>query len=174
MKRMHAIVQTVFGGPEVLGYTETDLPEPGPGEGLVRVGGAGVNPGDAVLRSGRVPDLVTLPWTPGNDVAGTVERVGAGVTRCVPGDEVYGMLPVSPRGPYAEYTAAPAAALAPKPKNLDFAQAAAVPLVAITAWQALTVLARVRPGDRVLIHAAAGGVGHAAVQPAKELGASGL
>ncbi|KUN69784.1 NADPH:quinone reductase [Streptomyces canus] len=171
MKRMHAIVQTVFGGPEVLGYTETDLPEPGPGEVLVRVGGAGVNPGDAVLRSGRVPDLVTLPWTPGNDVAGTVERVGAGVTRFVPGDEVYGMLPVSPRGAYAEYTAAPAAALAPKPKNLDFAQAAAVPLVAITAWQALAVLARVRPGDRVLIHATAGGVGHVAVQLAKEIGA---
>ncbi|MEU6351794.1 NADP-dependent oxidoreductase [Streptomyces sp. NPDC047072] len=169
--RMQAIVQSVFGGPEVLVATETDVPEPGPGEVLVRVGGAGVNPGDAVLRSGRVPDLVALPWTPGNDLAGTVERVGAGVTRFGPGDEVYGMLPLSPRGAYAEFTVAPATALAPKPKNLDLAHAAAVPLVAITAWQALSVLAQVRPGDRVLVHAAAGGVGHVAVQLGKELGA---
>nr|WP_202477707.1 MULTISPECIES: NADP-dependent oxidoreductase [Streptomyces] len=168
---MQAIVQSAFGGPEELVHAETDIPEPGPGEVLVRVGGAGVNPGDAVLRSGRVPGLVTLPWTPGNDVAGTVERVGVGVTRFVPGDDVYGMLPVSPRGAYAEYTAAPATALAPKPKNLDAAHAAAVPLVAITAWQALAVLARVQPGDRVLVHAAAGGVGHVAVQLAKEFGA---
>ncbi|MFD9325108.1 NADP-dependent oxidoreductase [Streptomyces sp. NPDC060065] len=169
--RMHAIVQSAFGGPEVLTYQDADVPEPGPGEVLLRVAGAGVNPGDAVLRSGRVPGLVTLPWTPGNDVAGVVERLGQGVTRFAPGDEVYGMLAVTRRGAYAEYTAVPAAALAPKPKNLDLVSAAAVPLVAFTAWQALTVLARVRPGDRVLIHAAAGGVGHVAVQLAKELGA---
>ncbi|MDX3569069.1 NADP-dependent oxidoreductase [Streptomyces sp. ID05-47C] len=169
--RMHAIVQSTFGGPEVLAYTETDVPEPGPGEVLLRVAGAGVNPGDAVLRAGRVPDLVTLPWTPGTDVAGVVERVGEGVTRFVPGDEVYGMLAVTPRGAYAEFTAAPADALALAPKNIGLAHAGAVPLVAVTAWQALAVLAQVRPGDRVLIHAAAGGVGHVAVQLAKELGA---
>ncbi|MEV7341977.1 NADP-dependent oxidoreductase [Streptomyces sp. NPDC093544] len=169
--RMHAIVQSAFGGPEVLTYQETDVPEPGPGEVLLRVAGAGVNPGDTVLRSGRVPGVVTLPWTPGNDVAGVVERVGQGVTRFEPGDEVYGMLPVSRRGAYAEYTAAPADALAPRPKNLDLVHAGAVPLVAFTAWQALAVLAGVRPGDRVLIHAAAGGVGHVAVQLAKEFGA---
>ncbi|MDT7839211.1 NADP-dependent oxidoreductase [Streptomyces justiciae] len=171
MNRMHAIVQSAFGGPEVLSYAETDAPVPGPGEVLVRVGGAGVNPGDTVLRSGRVPELVTLPWTPGNDVAGVVAGVGPGVSRFGVGDEVYGLLPLSPRGAYAEYTAVPAAVLAPKPKNLDLAQAAAVPLVSVTAWTALSVLARVRPGDRVLIHAAAGGVGHVAVQLAKELGA---
>ncbi|MFI5794125.1 NADP-dependent oxidoreductase [Streptomyces sp. NPDC051677] len=169
--RMHAIVQSAFGGPEVLVHTETDVPEPGPGEVLLRVAGAGVNPGDAVLRAGRVPGLVTLPWTPGNDVSGVVERVGEGVTRFAPGDEVYGMLAVTRHGSYAEFTAVPADALAPAPKNLDLVHAAAVPLVAFTAWQALTVLARVRPGDRVLIHAAAGGVGHVAVQLAKELGA---
>ncbi|MFI0090670.1 NADP-dependent oxidoreductase [Streptomyces bobili] len=169
--RMHAIVQSTFGGPEVLAYTETGVPEPGPGEVLLTVAGAGVNPGDAVLRAGRVPDLVTLPWTPGTDVAGVVERVGDGVTRFVPGDEVYGMLAVTPRGAYAEFTAAPADALALAPKNIDLAHAGAVPLVAVTAWQALAVLAQVRPGDRVLIHAAAGGVGHVAVQLAKELGA---
>lgn len=169
--RMHAIVQTAFGGPEVLAYDETDVPEPGPGEVLLRVAGAGVNPGDAVLRAGRVPGLVTLPWTPGNDVAGVVMRIGRGVTRFAPGDEVYGMLAVTRRGAYAEYTAVPATALAPKPKNLDLVHAAAVPLVAFTAWQALAVLAGVRAGDRVLIHAAAGGVGHVAVQLAKELGA---
>ncbi|MET7573500.1 NADP-dependent oxidoreductase [Streptomyces sp. NPDC005492] len=169
--RMHAIVQSAYGGPEMLAYVETDVPEPGPGEVLLRVAGAGVNPGDAVLRSGRVPELVPLPWTPGNDVAGVVERVGEGVTRFAPGDEVYGMLPVSPRGAYAEFTAAPADVLTPAPKNLDLVHAGAVPLVAVTAWQALAVLARVRPGDRVLIHAAAGGVGHVAVQLARELGA---
>lgn len=169
--RMHAIVQSVFGGPEVLTHQETDVPEPGPGEVLLRVAGAGVNPGDAALRAGRVPGMVTLPWTPGNDVAGVIERLGRGVTRFAPGDEVYGMLAVTRRGAYAQYTAVPAAALAPKPKNLDLVKAAAVPLVAFTAWQALAVLARVRPGDRVLVHAAAGGVGHVAVQLAKELGA---
>lgn len=169
--RMHAIVQSTFGGPEVLAYTETDVPEPGPGEVLLTVAGAGVNPGDAVLRAGRVPDLVTLPWTPGTDVAGVVERVGDGVTRLVPGDEVYGMLAVTPRGAYAEFTVVPADALALAPKNIDLAHAGAVPLVTVTAWQALAVLAQVRPGDRVLIHAAAGGVGHVAVQLAKELGA---
>ncbi|MDC2957473.1 NADP-dependent oxidoreductase [Streptomyces gilvifuscus] len=169
--RMHAIVQSAFGGPEVLVYSETDVPEVGPGEVLLRVAGAGVNPGDAVLRAGRVPELVTLPWTPGNDVAGVVERVGEGVTRFVPGDEVYGMLALARRGAYAEYTAVPADTLAFAPKNLDLAHAAAVPLVAFTAWQALAVLARVRPGDRVLIHAAAGGVGHVAVQLATEFGA---
>lgn len=169
--RMHAIVQSAFGGPDVLTHQETDIPEPGPGEVLLRVAGAGVNPGDAALRAGRVPGLVTLPWTPGNDVAGVVERLGRGVTRFAPGDEVYGMLAVTRRGAYAQYTAVPAAALAPKPKNLDLVNAAAVPLVAFTAWQALAVLARVRPGDRVLVHAAAGGVGHVAVQLAKELGA---
>ncbi|RPE43594.1 NADPH:quinone reductase-like Zn-dependent oxidoreductase [Streptomyces sp. Ag109_O5-1] len=169
--RMHAIVQSAFGGPEVLTYAETDVPEPGPGEVLLRVAGAGVNPGDAVLRAGRVPELVTLPWTPGNDVAGVVERVGEGVTRFVPGDEVYGMLAVTRRGAYAEFAAAPADALAPAPRNLDLVHAGAVPLAAFTAWQALVVLARLQPGDRVLIHAAAGGVGHVAVQLAKELGA---
>ncbi|GGW67235.1 NADP-dependent oxidoreductase [Streptomyces galilaeus] len=169
--RMHAIVQSTFGGPEVLAYTETDVPEPGPGEVLLTVAGAGVNPGDAVLRAGRVPDLVTLPWTPGTDVAGVIERVGDGVTRFVPGDEVYGMLAVTPRGAYAEFTVVPADALALAPKNIDLAHAGAVPLVTVTAWQALAVLAQVRPGDRVLIHAAAGGVGHVAVQLAKELGA---
>ncbi|WP_406437862.1 NADP-dependent oxidoreductase [Streptomyces sp. NBC_00631] len=169
--RMHAVVQSVFGGPETLEYAGTGIPEPGPGQVLVRVAGAGVNPGDAVLRSGRVPELVELPWTPGNDVAGVVEQVGEGVTRFAPGDGVYGMLPVSRRGAYAEFTVAPAGALAPAPGNLELALAAAVPLVAVTAWQALAVLARVRPGDRVLIHAAAGGVGHVAVQLAKELGA---
>ncbi|MGV4987092.1 NADP-dependent oxidoreductase [Streptomyces sp. NRAIS4] len=169
--RMHAIVQSAFGGPEVLVHTETEVPEPGPGEVLLRVAGAGVNPGDAVLRAGRVPGLVELPWTPGNDVSGVVERVGEGVTRFAPGDKVYGMLAVTRHGAYAEFTTVPADALAPAPANLDLVHAGAVPLVAFTAWQALAVLARVRPGDRVLIHAAAGGVGHVAVQLAKELGA---
>jgi NADPH:quinone reductase-like Zn-dependent oxidoreductase len=169
--RMHAVVLSAFGGPDNLTLTETDVPEPGPGEVLLRVAGAGVNRGDAILRAGGAPGVVTLPWTPGSDVAGVVERTGAGATRFAPGDAVYGMLPVQRRGAYAEYTAVPETALAPAPAGLDPAHAAALPMAAITAWQALAVLARVRPGDRVLVHAAAGGVGHIAVQLAKERGA---
>ncbi|MGK5529612.1 NADP-dependent oxidoreductase [Streptomyces sp. URMC 129] len=169
--RMHAVVQHAFGGPEVLEYTETDVPDPGPGEVLVRVGAAAVNPGDAVIRSGRVPGLLTPPFTLGTDVSGVVERVGPGVTAFAPGDEVYGMLPVGPRGAYAEFTAVAADALAPKPPGLDHVRAAAVPLAALTAWQAVAVLADAGPGHRLLIHAAAGGVGHVAVQLARERGA---
>ncbi|WP_326596104.1 NADP-dependent oxidoreductase [Streptomyces sp. NBC_01803] len=169
--RMHAVVQHAFGGPEVLEYTETDVPEPGPGEVLVRVGAAAVNPGDAVIRSGRVPELLTPPFTLGTDLSGVVERAGEGVTAFAPGDEVYGMLPVSPRGAYAQFTVVAADALAPKPPSLDHTRAAAVPLASVTAWQALVNVAAVGPGHRVLIHAAAGGVGHVAVQLARELDA---
>jgi NADPH:quinone reductase-like Zn-dependent oxidoreductase len=168
---MHAIVQDAFGGPEVLRYAESGIPEPGPGEVLVRVRAAAVNPGDTVIRSGRVPGLLTPPFTLGTDLSGTVAGLGTEVTRLAVGDEVYGMLPVSPRGSYAEYVAVAAGALAPKPPSLDHVHAAGVPLAAFTAWQALVVLAGLGPGDRVLIHAAAGGVGHLAVQLARELGA---
>jgi NADPH:quinone reductase-like Zn-dependent oxidoreductase len=140
-------------------------------EVLVRVRTAGVNPVDAFVRSGAFP-LVGPPGILGWDVSGVVEEVVPGVTRFRAGDEVFGM-PMFPRpaGAYAEYVAAPARQLAHKPAGLDHVHAAGLPLAGLTAWQALMDTAQVAPGQRVLIHAAAGGVGHLAVQIAKAAGA---
>ncbi|WP_406084903.1 NADP-dependent oxidoreductase [Streptomyces virginiae] len=169
---MRAVVISKWGGPEVLVETEAERPEPGMGEVLVRVHAAGVNPVDWKTReSGAL-----IPWGPvpavGWDVSGTVEAVGPGVTLHRVGDEVYGM-PRFPQqaGAYAEYVTAPARHFAPKPATLDHVQAAALPLAALTAWQALVDTAGVSAGQRVLVHAAAGGVGHLAVQIAKARGA---
>ncbi|MGW1774575.1 NADP-dependent oxidoreductase [Streptomyces sp. NPDC002104] len=169
---MRAIVVSQWGGPEVLTETELDRPEPGLGEILVRVHAAGVNPVDWKTRASGA----LIPWGPvpmvGWDVSGTVEAVGPGVTLYRAGDEVYGM-PRFPEqaGGYAEYVTAPARHFARKPASLDHVQAAALPLAALTAWQALVDTAGVSAGQRVLVHAAAGGVGHLAVQIAKARGA---
>ncbi|MGW6979812.1 NADP-dependent oxidoreductase [Streptomyces sp. NPDC054932] len=169
---MRAVVVSQWGGPEVLTETELDRPEPGMGEVLVRVHAAGVNPVDWKTRASGA----LIPWGPvpqvGWDVSGTVEAVGAGVTLHRVGDEVYGM-PRFPQqaGAYAEYVTAPARHFARKPVSLDHVRAAALPLAALTAWQALVDTAAVSPGQRVLVHAAAGGVGHLAVQIAKARGA---
>ncbi|MFD9484940.1 NADP-dependent oxidoreductase [Streptomyces sp. NPDC059991] len=167
---MRAIGQDGFGGPDVLKVIEVDRPEPGPAEVLVRVHAAGVNPTDSWHRAsgGLAGAVVRLGW----DLSGVVEAVGAGVTVFAPGDEVFG-LPRHPlpAGTYAEYVTSPARHLVRKPAALTHVQAAALPLAALTAWQALVEVAGVRPGQRVLIHAAAGGVGHLAVQIAKARGA---
>ncbi|MFD3511145.1 NADP-dependent oxidoreductase [Nocardia sp. NPDC058666] len=167
---MRAIGQDIFGGPEVLRVVEVDKPTPGPSEVLVRVHAAGVNPTDSWHRGsgGLFGKMVRLGW----DVSGVVEAVGVGVTLFAPGDEVFGMprLPYA-AGTYAEYVTAPARHLAHKPTNLTHIEAGALALVALTAWQALVDTADVQPGQRVLIHAAAGGVGHVAVQIAKARGA---
>ncbi|MET9431689.1 NADP-dependent oxidoreductase [Streptomyces sp. NPDC003036] len=167
---MRAIGQDGFGGPEVLKIMEVERPEPGPAEVLVRVHAAGVNPTDSWHRAsgGLAGAVVRLGW----DVSGVVEAVGPGVTTLAPGDEVFG-LPRHPlpAGTYAEYVTSPARHLVRKPEALTHIQAAALPLAALTASQALVDVARVRPGRRVLIHAAAGGVGHLAVQIAKARGA---
>ncbi|MFD3748508.1 NADP-dependent oxidoreductase [Nocardia sp. NPDC058633] len=167
---MRAIGQDTFGGPEVLRVIEVDKPTAGPAEVLIRVHAAGVNPTDSWHRSsgGLFGAITPLGW----DVSGVVEAVGVGVTRFAPGDEVFGM-PRLPRaaGTYAEYVTSPARHLAHKPANLTHVEAAALSLVALTAWQALVDTADVQPGQRVLIHAAAGGVGHVAVQIAKARGA---
>jgi NADPH:quinone reductase-like Zn-dependent oxidoreductase len=171
---MRAVVQHAFGGPDVLRVREVPRPAPLPTEVLVRVHAAGVNPVDWKTRSGGAMAgvLGEPPFTLGWDVSGVVEETGFGVTTLKPGDEVYGM-PWFPRaaGGYAEYVTAPARQFARKPASIGHEQAAAVPLAALTAWQALVDTADVRPGRRVLIHAAAGGVGHFAVQFAKHLGA---
>ncbi|QMU80255.1 NADP-dependent oxidoreductase [Streptacidiphilus sp. PB12-B1b] len=171
---MRAVIQDRFGGPEVLRVAQVPRPAPLPTEVLVRVHAAGINPVDWKTRagSGMAQVLGEPPFTLGWDVSGVVEEIGFGVTTLKPGDEVYGM-PWFPRaaGGYAEYVTAPARQFARKPAALGHEQAAAVPLAALTAWQALVDTADLRPGQRVLVHAAAGGVGHFAVQFAKHLGA---
>ncbi|MFE2875369.1 NADP-dependent oxidoreductase [Streptomyces roseus] len=169
---MRAVVVSQWGGPEVLTEVEAERPEPGLNEILVRVHAAGVNPVDWKTRaSGGLIGWGEVPMV-GWDVSGTVEAVGPGVTLYRAGDEVYGM-PNFPHqaGGYAEYVAAPARHFARKPASLDHVQAAALPLAALTAWQALVDTAGVTAGQRVLVHAAAGGVGHLAVQIAKARGA---
>ncbi|MFE6336093.1 NADP-dependent oxidoreductase [Streptomyces sp. NPDC057798] len=168
---MRAIGQDVLGGPEVLKEVELPRPSPRPNEILVRMRAAGINPTDWKHRQnggflGRPPFV--LGW----DVSGVVEEVGIGVARFQPGDEVFGMLPYPfGHGSHAELVTGPARAFALKPAVIDHVQAGALPLVSLTAWQALTETADLQAGQRVLIHAAAGGVGHVAVQIAKARGA---
>lgn len=168
---MRAVRQVSLGGPEVLQVTEVPRPEPRATEVLVRVAAAGVNPVDWKTRA-RGGFLGEPPFTVGWDVAGVVAEVGAGVTRFAVGDRVFGM-PRFPgeAGAYAEYLTSRSRQLAPIPDGLSDVEAAALPLGALTAWQALVDTAHAGPGQRVLIQAAAGGVGHLAVQVAKARGA---
>ncbi|MEW2131714.1 NADP-dependent oxidoreductase [Streptomyces sp. NPDC005435] len=168
---MRAISQDEYGTPEVLKETELPRPQPGPSEILVAVRAAGLNPTDWKHRAHRV-FLDRLPLVLGWEASGVVEAVGFGVTLFKPGDEVFGMLPYPHGvGAHAEYVTGPARAFTHKPAAIGHVQAAALPLAALTAYQALVDTAQVQPGQRVLVHAAAGGVGHLAVQIAKSLGA---
>jgi len=167
---MKAIQFHQYGGPEVLALVEIPQPRPGPDEVLIKVHAAAVNPIDWKLRAGHMKDIfpLVLPSTPGWDVSGTVEETGADVTRFKRGDEVYALLE---GGGYAEYAAATETVVARKPRTSDHVQAAAVPVAGLTAWQALFEVAQLGAGQKVLIHAAAGGVGNFAVQFAKARGA---
>lgn len=173
---MRHVVYDRFGERDVLRVTESPIPKPGEGEVLVRIHGAGLNPIDWKTRKGMgfVATQIEnrLPWTPGYDAAGEVVEVGEGVTTLVPGDRVMGMIgfPVT-GGAYAEYAIADAEDLAIVPEELDLIAAAGVPLAALTAWQALFEVAELESGQKILIHAGAGGVGHFAVQFALERGA---
>ncbi|WP_031521267.1 NADP-dependent oxidoreductase [Streptomyces sp. NRRL F-5123] len=170
---MRAITQKSFGGPEVLELTDgAPRPVPGPTQVLVRVRATSVNPVELHVRSGAFPVLGEPPFVLGWDVSGVVEEVDPGVHRFAVGDEVFG-LPYFPAaaGANAEYVVAPARQLARKPAGVSHEEAAALPLVGLTAWHALVEIARVRPGQRVLVHGAGGGLGHIAVQIAKHLGA---
>jgi NADPH:quinone reductase-like Zn-dependent oxidoreductase len=168
---MLAVIQKSFGGPEVLEIAEIERPAPLSGEVLIRVHASAVNPVDVAVRSGALKLLGEPSFGVGWDISGVVEEAGPGARFAV-GDEVFGM-PFFPRAAtgYAEYVAAPSRQVARKPASLDHVQAAALPLAALTAWQGLVDAARVDAGDRVLIHRAAGGVGHLAVQIAKSRGA---
>lgn len=162
-----------IGDPEVLERAEVPVPLPLPTEVLVRVHAAGVNPVDWKIRGGVFPPgaLGAPPFVQGWDVAGVV-TAGPRVTRFAPGDEVFGMV-WFPRqgGGYGQFVTAPARQFARKPPSLDFVQAAALPLAGLTAWQTLVDVAAVAPGQRVLVTAAAGGVGHLACQVASVRGA---
>ncbi|WKV75794.1 NAD(P)-dependent alcohol dehydrogenase [Streptomyces sp. PCS3-D2] len=171
---MKAMVQDVYGPPEVLRIEETERPVPGRGRVLVRVHAAAVDQGVWHLMAGmpyavRAATGLRAPRSRvrGMDLSGRVEAVGPGVTRFRPGDEVYG----SGEGSFAEYACAKEGALAPKPRNLGFEEAAAVPVSGCSALQALRRTGRVEPGQSVLILGASGGVGSFAVQLAKAFGA---
>lgn len=159
-----------FGGPAVLQLEQVPRPVPGPGELLVRVHAAAVNPVDTQIRAGPT-GFASLPYVPGFDVSGVVAEVGEGVVGFAEGDEVFAMLDLRRGGGYAEYVIVKDREAAAKPTRAPHAEAASLPLVALTAWQALIETADLQPGQTVLIHAGAGGVGTSAVQLAKWRGA---
>lgn len=191
---MRAVRLHEHGGPDVLRYEEVPIPEPGPGEVLVRVHATGVNPPDWYLRDGMTTmpgewkSTVSLPVIPGTDVSGVVETVAADVEAFAPGDEVFGLLrfPSFKGSAYAEYVAAPASDLAHKPAGIDHVHAAGAPMAGLTAWQFLIDVGHDHPSPfqearhqptaldadtTVLVNGAAGGVGHLALQLAKWKGA---
>ncbi|KHO17549.1 NADP-dependent oxidoreductase [Mycolicibacterium setense] len=170
---MRAIIQNEWDGPDSVRLAEVPEPHPAPSEVKVRVHAAGVNPVDYYTSRGLAYNRVLdLPFIHGWDVAGVVEEVGYGVSRFQVGDRVFGM-PWFPRqaGGYAEFVTAPSRHFATIPTGLGFTEAAALPLAGLTAWQMLVDVAHVTAGQRVLVSAAAGGVGHLAVQIAKARGA---
>jgi NADPH:quinone reductase-like Zn-dependent oxidoreductase len=161
-----------FGGPTVLKLEDLPLPPLGEEELLVRVVAASVNPVDYKIREGRYPEVKAgmLPYIPGRDIAGIVEACGGLVDDWKKGDAIYAMLGID-RGGYSEFAVAKSEEVAPKPRTLDFVEAASVPLAGLTAWQGLFRYGELQSGQRVLIHGGSGGVGHFAIQFAKVVGA---
>ncbi|MFC0004140.1 NADP-dependent oxidoreductase [Micromonospora siamensis] len=170
---MKAVRFHEFGGPEVLRYEDVEQPTPGTGQVRIRVAATSFNGVDGNIRAGNMqgPIPVELPHTPGLDVAGTVDALGEGVDDLTVGDPVIGFLPMTGTGSAAEYVIAPAEILTGAPGNIPLADAAALPLVGLTAWQALFDHGKLTAGQRVLINGAGGAVGGYAVQLAKEAGA---
>ncbi|MDG4809963.1 NADP-dependent oxidoreductase [Micromonospora sp. WMMD1120] len=170
---MKAVRFHEFGGPEVLRYEDVDRPTPGAGQVRIRVAATSFNGVDGNIRAGFMqgPIPVELPHTPGLDVSGTVDAVGDGVHDVAVGDRVVGFLPMTGTGASAEYVIAPAEILTGAPGNIPLADAAALPLVGLTAWQALFDHGKLTAGQRVLINGAGGAVGGYAVQLAREIGA---
>ncbi|MGK9148087.1 NADP-dependent oxidoreductase [Plantibacter flavus] len=167
---MKAVQFHDVGGPEVLQYGELERPEPGEGEVLVRVAASAYNAADNGMRGGFLPIPVQLPHIPGYDVSGTVETLGADVTDLSVGDAVIGFLPMERDGGAAEYVVAPADALVSAPTSIPLEDAAALPSVALTAWQALFDEGRLAAGQRLLIVGAGGVVGKYAIRLAKRAG----
>jgi NADPH:quinone reductase-like Zn-dependent oxidoreductase len=173
MKTMKAVCIYSYGGPEVLVYEDRPRPHPGAGEVLVRIHAAGINPVDWKIREGHLKEMLhhTFPLVLGWDLSGVVESLGTGLTRLKVGDEVFSRPDIDRDGAYAEFIVVRESELALKPKSLDHLHAAALPLAGLTGWQTLFDAGGLAAGQRVLIHAAAGGVGHVAVQLAKWKGA---
>jgi NADPH:quinone reductase-like Zn-dependent oxidoreductase len=173
MKTMKAVCIYSYGGPEVLVYEDAPRPHPAAGEVLVRIHAAGINPVDWKIREGHLDKMLhhTFPLVLGWDFSGVVESLGAGLTRLKIGDEVFSRPDIARDGAYAEFIAVKESEVALKPKSVDHIHAAAMPLAGLTAWQTLFDAGGLSAGQRVLIHAAAGGVGHVAVQVAKWKGA---
>jgi NADPH:quinone reductase-like Zn-dependent oxidoreductase len=171
---MKAIQFHEYGGPSVLRLDDVPTPDPGPGQVLVKVAGTSFNPVDASFRAGFMRQAIPLelPHVPGLDVAGTVAALGDGVTGFAVGDAVIGFLPMTATGAAAEYAIAAADILAPAPTSIPPADAAALPAVALTAWQALHEHAALQPGRRILINGAGGAVGGYAIQFAKQVGST--
>jgi len=173
MTTMKAVRIHTYGGPDVLAYEDAPRPTAGDGEVLIRVYATTVNPFDCAVRAGYMDGYFhyNLPLVLGTDVSGVIEAVGAGVTAFSPGDAVYARAGVFRDGANAEYVVAFASEVAAKPPSLDHLHAAALPHATLTAWQALIEMAQLSAGQTVLIHGAAGGVGHIAVQLAHWRGA---
>lgn len=170
---MRAMVITRFGGPDVFERRDLERPAPGPGQVLVRVVASGTNPVDAKIRQAGTWAQIPFPAVLGYDVSGVVEAVGPGVTEFEVGDEVFYTPEIfgNPHGSYAEYTVASASIVARKPANLSHVEAAGIPLAGGTAWEAVIRRLNARPGQTILIHGGAGGVGSFAIQFAKAAGA---
>jgi NADPH:quinone reductase-like Zn-dependent oxidoreductase len=169
---MKAVVAHEYGAPEVLKFEEVPRPEPKDDEALVHVIASGVNPADPLTLSGKYAREwgTHLPLIPGYDIAGVVEKVGAKITNLKAGDAVYGYPTFG--GGWAEFVTIKEWEVAAKPKSLSFAEAAVVPMGALTAWQALVDVAQLHAGQTILIHGGSGGVGSFAVQIAKARGAN--
>jgi NADPH:quinone reductase-like Zn-dependent oxidoreductase len=170
-KIMKAVRFHEFGTPEVLRYEDADRPVVADGQVLIRVAGSAFNPADAGIRGGTLPFPVALPHIPGYDVSGTVDAIGDAVTNVRVGDAVVGFIPMIDDGSAAEYVVAPATAIVKAPSRIELADAAALPSVALTAWQALFDLGGLDAGQRLLITGAGGAVGGYAIQLAKRAGA---
>ncbi|WP_433892488.1 NADP-dependent oxidoreductase [Streptomyces sp. CA-111067] len=162
-----------YGGSEVLRYEDVDRPVPGSGQVLVRVAATSFNPVDDHIRAGALAEMIpiSLPYVPGIDLAGTVAELGADVTGPAVGDRVVAMLPLDSAGGAAEYVLVPAESLAPAPRTTELADAAALPLTGLAAWQTTFELAELKPGQSVLVNGAGGAVGSLVVQLAVDAGA---
>ena len=170
---MKAIVIHQYGGPQVLKYEDLPRPQPKDDQLLIRVIAAGVNPVDGMIRSGMFDKEGNraFPIILGGDIAGVVEKIGSKIAKFKAGDPVFAYVSLDNNGGYAQYALTTERETAPKPKSITYVQAAAVPIVALTAWQALMDSAQLSPGQTVLIHGGSGGVGSFAIQIAKARGA---
>jgi NADPH:quinone reductase-like Zn-dependent oxidoreductase len=170
---MQSLQLTKYGNSDHVAFAELPCPTPGPGELLVRVHAVGLNPIDNLIPNGDFKPILKLrlPATLGSDLAGVVVEVGSGVTRFHVGDAVYASIFDTPYGSLAEFAVVPEQAAALKPANLDFVQAASIPMVGLTAWQAMHERMQLQPGQKVFIPAGSGGIGTFAIQLARHLGA---